>query len=195
MSWRVLCNQCINSPILLEIPLPQSRVLLITMVIYISNRVIQSESERLCLIWIQEFKCANSSQDNSNSMKPITEEMYFFLSTCATFFYHCLHSAVCSIHNGVTLITISLFTCSGIVPESQGPMPVQTSCNGIGVCQNTSHIRCSWETANKLLAFRRHSLKSNITKTLGYCFILFCSCYYSGAPTAREARAWAEPHS
>ena len=35
MSWRVLCNQCINSPILLEIPLPQSRVLLITMVIYI----------------------------------------------------------------------------------------------------------------------------------------------------------------
>ena len=48
MSWRVHCNQCINSPILLEIPLPQSRVLLITVVIFISNRVIQSESERLC---------------------------------------------------------------------------------------------------------------------------------------------------
>ena len=48
MSRRVHCNQCINSPRLLEIPLPQSRVLLITMVIDVSNRVIQSESKRLC---------------------------------------------------------------------------------------------------------------------------------------------------
>lgn len=146
------------------------------MAIYISSRVIQSESERLCY----EFNSLNVP-----ILPRITATAWSQLPKKCTFFKHLCHlflplssSAVCSIHNGVTLITISLFTCSGIVPESQGSMPVQTSCNSIGVCYNTSHIRCSWETANKLLAFRRHSLKSNITKTLGYCFILFCSCYY-----------------